>query len=635
MCGISGVVDLGGGPVGKGELAPVNDALRLRGPDDEGYFSDGVCALGHRRLSIIDLAGGHQPMANENDTVEVVLNGEIYNFTELRPRLEALGHKFATRSDTEVIVHGYEEWGEDVVNHLDGMFAFALWDRTRRRLLIARDRFGKKPLYWFRVPGRFAFASTLAALLKHPAAPRAIDPDQLARYLALEFVPSPGTMIAGIHKLEPGQRLLLDASDRLTLPSDGPGRVHRQRYWRLDVRSQQRIANLPSEAVEQELRERLVAATKKRLVSDVPLGIFLSGGIDSSSVVAAATHAGAHRIKTFSIGFGDKSFDETEYARIVARHFGTDHIEERLSESELLAIVPRLGEILDEPMADGSIVPTYLLSRVARQHVTVALGGDGGDELFAGYPMYQAHRVAGYAAPFLGSGLLKLVSRAAAKLPVSHKNMSFDFKLKKTLEGMNYPEDVRNYVWLGAFRPDELGELLGRSIDVEKLLAPVAAAYREAPGSTHLEKVLYQDIRLYMAEEILVKVDRASMAVSLEVRAPLLDTAFAEYVASIPIEMKLDGMSGKAIFKKAMRKWLPEKITDRPKKGFGMPIGAWLKGPLKGLARELLESLSATGLVSSSVTTRLLEEHCAGTVDHRKRLWTLMVLELWRRNVLG
>ncbi len=550
MCGIAGVVDMGGGPVIADELAPLCRAMRLRGPDDEGIFVDGKAGLGHRRLSIIDLGGGHQPMANEDGTVITVLNGEIYNFTELRPRLEALGHTFRTRSDTEVIVHGYEQWGDDVVRELDGMFAFAVWDQRRRRLLLARDRFGKKPLTWFHRDGRFVFASTLTALLSHPRAPRCVDELALARYLALEFVPAPQTILEGVHKLEPGTFLTLEPQ----------GAIREQRYWRLEVAGR---VHASAAEIDEQLRTRLVAATRKRLVSDVPLGIFLSGGIDSSSVLAAAMAAGAGRIKTFSISFGDPSFDESHYARQVADRFGTDHTEERCDESDLLAIVPRLGEILDEPMADGSIVPTCMLSQVARRQVTVALGGDGGDELFAGYPMYPVHRFAALAPR---GPLLRWVQRAAAALPVSHRNLSFDFKLKKTLGGIGYPAEVRNYIWLGAFAPEELSPLLGRPIDAPALLEPIAAAYREAPGASPLERVLFQDVRLYFAHEILVKVDRASMAHSLEVRAPFLDTAFAEYVASLPLQEKLSrGLRGKASLKRAMAPWLPREILHRPK----------------------------------------------------------------------
>jgi len=633
MCGIAGVIDVGGGPVVAADVAPMADALQLRGPDDEGIFCDGVAALGHRRLSIIDLEGGHQPMADEAGHAVVVFNGEIYNFVSLRERLVGLGHRFRTRSDTEVIVRGYLAWGEAVVEALDGMFAFALWDARARRLMLARDRFGKKPLYYAHAGGRFAFASTVTALMRHPATPRRIDPEALARYLALEYVPGPGSILDGVRKVEAGSALVLDGID-------GGGRVRTRRYFRLSVGP--RAGQAGPRTIEEGarlVREHLVEATRRRLVADVPVGVFLSGGIDSSSVVAAAIAAGARRVRTFSIGFDEPSFDESDHARAVARHFGTDHVEEQCSVEQLLEIVPQLGEILDEPMADGSIIPTTMLSRLARRHVKVALGGDGGDELFAGYPTYVAHRLVAPLEPLVATGLtgplVAAAQRAAARLPVSQANLSFDFKVKRLLDGLAWPRAVRNAVWLGAFRPDELAPLLGRPVDATSLLLPVAAAYDEARGPTHLERVLEQDVRFYLGHLVLTKVDRASMSSSLEVRAPFLDTALAELVAAMPLDWKLSRLTGKAILRRAVRPWLPGRVLDRPKKGFGMPIGAWLRGPLRALAHDLLvgrDGLASTGLVDRALLERLVDEHERGRVDHRKRLWALLVLELWRRH---
>ncbi len=621
MCGICGVVSLGGAPVAAAELAPMNDALRLRGPDDEGIDVDGTVGLGHRRLSIIDLAGGHQPLSNEDGQVLTILNGEIYNYLSLRERLIALGHVFKTRSDTEVIAHGWEEWGEDVVEHLDGMFALAVWDRRQKKVLLARDRFGKKPLAFFKQGPRFVFASTLTALLRHPSAPRGVDEGALARYLALEFVPQPQTIIGGIQKLEAGTSLLLDVAT---------GHYRKRRFWKLEVKARARPQ--PEIQVQEEIRERLVEATKKRLMADVPLGVFLSGGIDSSSVVAAAVRAGAWRVKTFSIGFGERSFDETAYAREVARRFDTEHVEEVLDAKDLLAIVPRVGEILDEPMADASIVPTFLLSRIARRHVTVALGGDGGDELFAGYPTYPAHVAAERLGPL--RRLAPVGRRLAALLPVSHDNFSFDFKVKKLLLGLDAPPDERNAVWMGATPAALVDELVGAHHDV---YAAARARYREGTGS-HLEHVLYQDVGLYMCHGVLAKVDRASMAASLEVRAPLLDTAVAEFAGALPIDWKLRRTTGKWILKRVARKLLPEGIVGRPKKGFGMPIARWLRDELGELLRDALldgSSLAASGALDRAEVARLVDEHARGAIDHRQRLWALVVLELWRRKNLG
>lgn len=624
MCGISGALALGGSSIAVDELVPVNDAMRLRGPDDAGFFCDGRVALGHRRLSIIDLSGGHQPMSTADDRLHIVFNGEIYNFAALRDELVARGYVFRTKSDTEVILHGYDAWGDAVVDHIDGMFAFALWDAPKRRMLLARDRFGKKPLFFFETPRRFVFASTLSALLQHPEAPRKISSTSLARYLWLEFAPIPDSMVEGIRKLPAGTSLAIDGAKRT-----------QSTFFRLAVRGG---APISWEDAAEGIRTRLIAAVQKRiLASDVPLGVFLSGGIDSSAVVAAAAQGGAARLKTFSIGFSDPSFDESRYARIVAERYATEHVEEVLSPDDMLAIVPELGHVLDEPMADASIVPTYFLSRLARRYVTVALGGDGGDELFAGYPTYTAHRLLG----LFGAGgeslarlAQPLLRRLVHALPVSHRNLSFDFLLKKMVDGLAYPREVRNYAWLGAVAPEELPEMLGHAVDQEALFAPVVEAYRDAVGDDPLERVLSQDVVLYMQQQILVKVDRASMANSLEVRAPFLDTELATFIGRLPVAYKLRGLEKKALLKHALAPWLPHEILYRKKKGFGMPIGPWLRGPLRALGEELLvgaNGIGSTGWVDRGTVARLWREHQEGRVDHRKRLWALLVLELWRR----
>ncbi|HUJ59642.1 MAG TPA: asparagine synthase (glutamine-hydrolyzing) [Kofleriaceae bacterium] len=615
MCGIAGAVSLGGDPAILDEPAvrAMADTMRRRGPDGDGFYRDACAVLGHRRLSIIDLAGGAQPMATPDGELVVVQNGEIYNFRALRDRLEALGHRFTTRSDTEAILHAYREWGADCVRELDGMFAFALWDVRHRTLLLARDRFGKKPLYYWRRGGDLVFASTLTALCAHPAVPGELDDAALAEYLALEYVVAPRTIIAGVRKLPPAHALVLDEFDAELRP-----------YWQLRVEGTRQVGE--AEAIA-ELTSRLETAVERRLVSDVPLGVLLSGGIDSSLVTAFAARARAG-IETFSVRFDDPSFDESGHARKVAAHLGTTHHEEPLGVATAAGIVSELGDILDEPIGDASIVPTYLLSRFVRRHVTVALGGDGGDELFAGYPTYLAHELAGALGP------LRKLARAgrylADLLPVSHDNFSFDFKLKKLLLGLDAPDDERNYVWLGATPAAQVDELLGGGYDV---YAAARARYREGHGN-HLERVLYQDVGLYMCHGVLAKVDRAAMAASLEVRAPLLDTAFAEYAASLPQGLKLRGRTTKYILKKLARRYLPHDIVDRPKKGFGMPIGRWLRDDLRGLARDVVlgaRSLAASGRVRRDVVERWLREHAEARVDHRQRLWTLLVLELWRQ----
>ncbi|HEX6836300.1 MAG TPA: asparagine synthase (glutamine-hydrolyzing), partial [Polyangia bacterium] len=526
MCGIAGVVDASGAWLEVPRVEAMREAMRARGPDDAGLYADGAAMLAFRRLSILDLAGGHQPMATPDGDAVVVFNGEIYNFATLRARLEALGHRFVTRSDTECILHAYRQWGVDCVAELDGMFAFALWDTRMRRLVLARDRFGKKPVYYYTEGARLAFASTLTALLEHPAVPRAIDRDALAEYLALEYVVAPRTLLSKVHKLPPATRLVFDATG---------GGAASARYWQLRVDGANYVGELDDAAVE--LETLLAASVKKRLVADVPVGIFLSGGLDSSLVAALAAreHAG---IETFSVAFDDPSFDESAHARTVAAHLGTRHHEERLPVDEAARIVGELGAILDEPVADGSIVPTYLLSRFARRRVTVALGGDGGDELFAGYPTYVAHRLLAWAGPLARPGAIAAAAALAARLPVSHDNLSFDFRLKKLLGGARAPADERNYWWLGASEPARVAALLGEPPDARDPFAAVRARYHEPPAGTHLERVLYQDVGLYLCHSVLAKVDRASMASSLEVRAPLLDTALAEFAGRLPLKYK-------------------------------------------------------------------------------------------------
>jgi asparagine synthase (glutamine-hydrolysing) len=609
MCGIAGAASWSGDPsiLDDRAVGAMCDAMRLRGPDGAGMWRGDGVVLGHRRLSIIDLEGGAQPMVQGD--LAVTFNGEIYNFRELR---DELGGTFETRSDTEVILHAYRRWGRACVEHLDGMFAFALWDGSKRELLVARDRFGKKPLYVWHHGSEVVFASTLTALLEHPRVPRELDRDALAEYLALEYVVAPRTILRGVTKLPPAHAMVINGPDARTW-----------RYWDLRVEGTRRVSE--AEAID-ELTARLTTAVRRRLISDVPLGVFLSGGIDSSLVTAFAARERAG-IRTFSVRFSDPSFDESAHARRVAEHLGTEHLEAELDVQRASGIVQNLGDILDEPIGDASIVPTYMLSKFVREHVTVALGGDGGDELFAGYPTYVAHSLADRLGP------LKKLARAgrylADLLPVSHDNFSFDFKVKKLLLGLDAPPEERNYVWLGAAPPALVNELLGGAHDV---YAAPRARYRAGHGS-HLERVLYQDVGLYMCHSVLAKVDRASMAASLEVRAPLLDTAFAEYAASLPLDMKLRGRAGKYILKRLASRYLPLEIVERPKKGFGMPTARWLREDLHPLAHDMLlgaQSLAGLGLLERATVERMLREHHDGRVDHRQRLWTLLVLELWR-----
>jgi asparagine synthase (glutamine-hydrolysing) len=617
MCGICGVA--GGEPAAGRELVHrMCSALVHRGPDDEGSVSLEGVTLGMRRLSIIDIEGGHQPMSNEDSTVWVIQNGEIYNHLELREPLIAAGHTFNTQSDTEVLVHGYEQWGEGVVERLNGMFAFAVLDRRRGTLLLARDRMGIKPLHYAIDGKRLVFASELKALLRDPALRRDIDPAALDQYLAHEFIPSPASIVLGISKLQPAHTLVWSVADA----------THRlRRYWSPELGVGD--GRLSAEEESQQLRAVLRESVRKELISDVPLGVFLSGGIDSSAVAAMMTDLGGE-VKSFSVGFADRSFDESSYARQVAKHLGTEHHELTLEPEMLLGLIPKLPDLLDEPLGDASIIPTYLLAEFTRRHVKVALGGDGGDELFAGYPTLQAHRLAGYylrAPRLLREGLLEPVVR---RLPVSRGNLSFDFRAKRFVSGVAYPVAERHQRWMGSFAAEERASLLSR--DVQHELDDGEAAYADP-----LNQVLMLDMRLYLENDILVKLDRASMMASLEGRVPLLNNDFVEYATHLPLNMKLRGLRSKFLLKRALRGLLPEAILNRPKKGFGIPVADWFRGPLKEQMLSVLspDRIVRKGLFDPASVARLIGDHLDGRRDNRKQLWTLFAFELWHEGYVS
>ncbi len=622
MCGICGVA--GGEPSESQELVGrMCDAMVHRGPDDEGGIQlDGV-TLGSRRLSIIDIAGGHQPIHNEDSTVWVIQNGEIYNHLELRKLLVSAGHKFTTQSDTEVLAHGYEEWGESMVERLNGMFAFAVLDRRRRRVLLARDRMGIKPLHYAVDGKRLVFASELKCLLCDPVLRRDIDPVALDEYLALEFVPSPRSIVRGISKLPPAHTL------EWWLGS-GIHRLHR--YWSptLEEENGSRGRSLDEEC--DELRTVLRESVRKELISDVPLGVFLSGGIDSSAVTAMMSQLGTE-VKSFSVGFAERSFDESRYARQVAQHLGTDHHELTLEPSMLLNLIPKLPTLLDEPLGDASIIPTYLLSAFTRRHVKVALGGDGGDELFAGYPTVQAHRLAGYynrAPRLLRKGLIEPV---VGRLPVSRANLSFDFRAKRFVSGAAHPVHERHRRWMGSFTAEERTALLSSDVR-DRLAAGGHVKLSELDGAElrdPINQVLLMDMRLYLENDILVKLDRASMMASLEGRVPLLNNDFVEYATRLPLTMKLRGLRSKFLLKRALRGLLPDSILNRPKKGFGIPVADWFRGPLKEQMLSVLspERIARKGFFDGAAVAALVGDHLAGRRDNRKQLWTLFVFELW------
>ncbi len=597
-----------------------------RGPDSEGLLVTGGVALGMRRLAIIDLITGEQPAFNEDKSVAVVLNGEIYDYRELRAQLEERGHSFASASDTEVLPHLYEEYGKQMVEHLNGMFAFALWDARKRRLFIARDRFGEKPLYWGVFDKTLLFASEPKVLLAHPSVHASLNLQALRQYLSYDYIPAPLTIYEGVNKLP--------AAHTLTLEN---GRVQVERYWSLSYQTKQPVPTEQEAAAE--LLRLMADSVRLRLVSDVPLGILLSGGLDSSTVAALAVQASPEPVKTFSISFAESSFDESSYARGVAKFLGTDHHEERLSANLAANLVGEIGAWMDEPFSDPSLVPTYLLSRFTRKHVTVALGGDGGDELFAGYPMYRGHYWAEIYQRVPGFVRRGLVEPAVRLLPKKTKNLSFDYKATRFVMGSKYDAVARHHVWFGAFTPEDQESLLTNEV-LRATDGDIYAAARqmrdECDATDLVESMQNLDTRLYLAEDILTKVDRASMAVSLEVRAPFLDTRVAEFAASLPSSYKLRGSTTKYILKRAVADLVPRFVIRRPKKGFGVPVAEWLKGKLRPLARDLLspERVRRAGVFNPDYVARLQDEHERGVANHRKLLWTLLMFELWHESFI-
>jgi asparagine synthase (glutamine-hydrolysing) len=636
MCGITGWLNLNTTQDHNAEavLHSMCETIVHRGPDSEGLWIDDRVALGMRRLSIIDLKTGDQPVFNCDRSVIVMMNGELYNYREVRAELEKKGHKFTTKSDTEILPHLYEEYGEAFIDHVNGMYAFSLWDTRAKKLIIARDRFGEKPLYYGVFDGRLIWASEPKALLAHPSVHAELDLNALRHYVSFDYVPAPMSIYKGVSKLPAAHMLVVEN-----------GEVRTRRYWDLRfagsaepngaVQAKRRI-----EDAAVELRGLLSDAVRMRLVSDVPLGILLSGGIDSSTVAAFATHHATERVKTFSIGFEEDSFDESKYARRVARHLNTEHYEDKLSATTAGDLIGEIGKWLDEPMSDGSLIPTFLLARFVRKHVTVALGGDGGDELFAGYPMYYAHGIAARykAIPgFLRSGLIEPIVNA---LPVSTNNLSFDYKAKRFVRAANLDEVERHHSWFGSFAADQHDKLFTKDV-IGQTQGDIYRGVRELVKASDaravVERMQYADINYYLAEDILTKVDRAAMAVSLETRAPFLDPRVAQFAASIPVEYKLQGKSGKVILKEAMKDLLPHDILHRPKKGFGIPIAEWLKGRLNSLMHDMLaeERLRSQGIFDPGYVQRLVREHETGAASHHKELWTLLVFQLWFESFLA
>lgn len=614
MCGIAGLLRQDGAPVDPMLLHRMTDVLAHRGPDGEGFHVEGPVGLGHRRLAIIDVSGGAQPMHSADGAVAITYNGEVYNFRELRTELEARGFVFRTTSDTEVVLHAYEAWGEAAIARLRGMFAFAIADHRRRQILLARDRVGIKPLVYAWDGRCLRFGSEIKALLQDPKVGRDLDWSAVHEYFTHGYIAAPRTIFTSVRKLSPASYLVC--------PFDG-GAPRVVRYW--DLQFSPRAGRTDAEWVEG-LAALLDEAVRLHMVADVPVGAFLSGGLDSSSVVAHMARQSRHPVRTFSVGFDEAEFDELEYARQVAGRYGTNHVE-LVVKPDVVDILPRLTWQFDEPFADASAVPTYCVSKITREHVTVALSGDGGDESFAGYRRYadalaldgQAHRL---------RTLAPLVRLLAAALPRNvrgrgHLALLAMAPLERYFSLMTYQSDG---TLGGLFTPDARAHLVPRTRP--EAFSALAA---EAGSADHLSQLQYVDIHHYLPEDILTKVDRTSMLVSLETRVPLLDHVLMEYVATMPSTLKFRGGSGKYVLKQAVRGLLPSAILDRPKMGFGVPLARWFRNELKPLVADVLlgSRARARGIIRPDAVSALVQRHATGHQDLSVAIWSLLCFELW------
>ncbi len=629
MCGICGLLNLKLEPVaGRDRIDQMSACLEHRGPDSHGKFELPHVALAIRRLSIIDLQTGDQPLSNETGDVTLVFNGEIYNFLEIRRRLEPW-HAFKTRSDGEVIVHLYEDMGPDFVSELNGMFALALWDERRKQLTLARDRAGEKPLFYWHRDNTLVFASEIKSLLAYPAIGREIDRTALAQYFLHGYFPSPRSVFAEIRKLPAAHRMVVR-----------DGKVQTDAYWRLQDHllppGNPRVTARQEEHLVEELSQKLHEACVSRLISDVPLGVFLSGGIDSSTLVAIMSQLTPGNVNSFSVAFEEKSFNEVPYADYVARHFHTQHHVTTASEPSLREALKTLANHLDEPLADPAVLPTYLLSRFARQHIKVALSGEGSDELFGGYPTYIGALLAGHYLRLPRFLRHQFFARFKRFLPLSTGAVPMGWYL---LQFFNYVEMApakRHAIWFGMTSPEGLDQLFapgwcGPKSPSLEALAPLERVLEGAAFECDLAEMPYLDFRLYLEDNLLVKVDRASMACSLEMRTPFLDHRLIEFAAGLPAELKVRGFELKYLLKKAAVKWLPRKIVYRQKRGFSVPISRWMRKELRPWLDEALseERLKRQGLFNVPSVRRLLEEHWSERADHRKLLWAIFCFQLW------
>lgn len=612
MCGFAGFV----GPGSVESLRAMAHAIQHRGPDGYGEYSDPdyPVFLAHRRLSIVDVVAGHQPMWNETRDVCVVFNGEIYNHLALRAELVSLGHRFATsHSDTEVLVHGWEEWGCDLPLKLNGMFAFAIFDRIHQKVFLARDRFGEKPLFYASDRGRIAFASELTALTCHPQVRHSVEQRALHKLFGYGYIPAPHALYVGTHKLPGGHWLSYDFSS---------GETQIKAYWTFALTPDDNVTDDDEVRLVDELEALLVEATRRRLMSDVPLGVFLSGGLDSSLVLAAiARGRPGTEISTFTIGFDEASFDESPFAELVAQHIGTQHHTRKMDLLTARASIQETLARLDEPFADPSILPTALLAQFAREHVTVGLTGDGGDELFAGYDPFAALGPAAVYQRMMPRGGHRLLRKLARNLPKSTANMSFDFKVNRTLMGLSYPENIRMPVWMSPLEPEEMTKLFGMSLRAEDTYDEALELWETGSGRDPVAKSLEFFTRFYLQDDILTKTDRASMMYGLETRAVFLDNDLVSFCQRLPNRFKIRGQTRKYLLKRLAARWLPSAIVDRKKKGFGIPVSQWLQ------TIPSVPPMAPVDGVNMQFVQDMWSEHRKGHNDRRLFLWTWLSLQ--------
>jgi asparagine synthase (glutamine-hydrolysing) len=616
MCGICGLLALdGAGPVDRGGLQAMNAAMVHRGPDSEGSFAEGPVGLAARRLAIIDLAHGDQPMRTADGRVTVVQNGEIYNHEALHAELEAAGHRLRTRSDTEVLAYAYLQWGTDFVKRLRGMFAIALWDATEQRLVLARDRFGIKPLYWGRAGDTLAFASELKALRLAPGFDEAIDSEAVEAFLAFNSIPAPLTIFRAARKLPPGHLLVHEGAEP---------RI--ERYARPAPVPAAEVRRDDEATLAAELREALRDSVRAHLVSDVPVGVLLSGGVDSSVLCALAAQESSVPVQTFSIGFQERTFDELDLARSVAERYRTDH-RELIVGPDAAELLPEIAAAFDEPFGDSSALPTYLVCRLASEHVKVALSGEGGDELFGGYETYVADLVS---ARGLGRAA-RLARPVVERLPTSSRRVSLEYRAKRFVRAAHLPPLERHHGWKEIFAPDVRAELLRGGRDGHDPLDVYRARYAETAGAEPLARLQDVDLGIYLVDDLLVKTDRMSMAHSLEARVPYLDTEVARLAMALPTAAKVRGWAKKRLLRRAAAPLVPKAIVTGRKKGFSIPAAAWLRGPLEPFAREVLSPgrVAAQGLLDPAAVTAVLDRHVSGREDLSRQLWGLLSLSLW------